>query len=283
MQLQRFTGHNIHTKIFNELHHLSGNYNKDVMQILTETNSFVAGGFALWTLQQMLQSQHPTLFVRRPSDIDIFFHSEEDFKKALSIAVITNSLYGGSDIEESPYMGETVRAVTYRSNGQRVQLIRLRYGTPEEILSTFDFELCKVYFQMDKISGKFELFNSSVVPFLCVSKSVKYTQSEHLIDDVSPDMDIKPIRLRLERLHKYLIDVNSFYDEESKVSLLQDLFTISSCLREIKKFNTLQWDFIGIYKKLLNMSNFTAEDAVLFITLGPLFREAFGEHPKKKI
>jgi len=100
--------------------------------LLRNNTSFVAGGCFKNILKQ-----------EAPRDIDVFFHSEKDY-----------SLMLGEFASSPHYIQERVtkRSVAFRhkTHDLLIDLVCYRYGTPEEILDSFDFTVVKfAYFLRD--------------------------------------------------------------------------------------------------------------------------------------
>ena len=90
----------------------------ELLREMPKDGWFIAGGHALGLLTT---KQHK-------GDIDIFFISEEALGEAKSI-------YTHTIIYDSDY------ATTYDNN---VQFVHYKFGTPKEILETFDLNVCRV-------------------------------------------------------------------------------------------------------------------------------------------
>lgn len=88
-------------------------------------NGFIAGG----CFKNIFNNE-------KIKDVDIFFEDEEDFNEA-------NSYF--STKEDYVFSYENKNTVSYKNTKTniRVELIRNTYGTPEEILSKFDFSITK--------------------------------------------------------------------------------------------------------------------------------------------
>lgn len=104
-------------------------------------------------------------------DIDIFFKSEEDFNKAVQFYN-----YHGKYI----FSYENKNTISYlnKETGIRVELIRNTYGSPEEILSNFDFSIVKfAYFKSDdhnKCVYHEYFFEHLTLKKLVLNKEIKY-------------------------------------------------------------------------------------------------------------
>lgn len=72
----------------------------------------------------------------RIKDIDIFFETELDYEEAKDFFEKTNGFEVG-------YSNERVQAFNDTKHNMRIELVHGTYGTPEEILSVFDFSITK--------------------------------------------------------------------------------------------------------------------------------------------
>lgn len=94
-------------------------------------NGFIAGGY----FKSILQNQ-------TPKDIDIFFKNRDDFDVALN-----HFKSSGWTVK---YENEKAIALKKHNEEIWIELIRCVYGTPEEILSNFDFTISKMaYYKKD--------------------------------------------------------------------------------------------------------------------------------------
>lgn len=89
--------------------------------LIGHENWFISGSFA-----------NPV--VDEPSDIDIYFHTEDDFNRAI---VHLN--------DKKHHMYYTNNAVTFAHphTGEMIQLICKKFGYPLDIFETFDLNVCK--------------------------------------------------------------------------------------------------------------------------------------------
>lgn len=72
----------------------------------------------------------------RMKDVDVFFRTYDDFSCAV------NSLNGDEEFSAT-YESENVCAFRHIKTGVSVELVRSIFGTPEEIISQFDFTVTK--------------------------------------------------------------------------------------------------------------------------------------------
>lgn len=98
---------------------------KRLSHYIGHDNWFISGSFA----------NHK---IKHPNDIDIFFYTEEDYKKTL--VRITNDKVGlGGYVTYS-----TDNALTIYDGDNTIQFVHKNFGTPQEIFNTFDLNVCKV-------------------------------------------------------------------------------------------------------------------------------------------
>lgn len=125
-------------------------------------------------------------------DIDIFFNSSVDFGNAVNY-------FNGDEDFESYYESKNVTAFRHKVSGVYVELVRTIFGTPEEIISEFDFTVVKfAYYKEDVVDDELGLET-------CTYKAIYHKNFfEHLhlkraiIDDKIP----KPMST-FNRLLKY--------------------------------------------------------------------------------
>lgn len=115
----------------------------------------------------------------RIKDVDIFFRSEGDFWDAV------DKLCGSGEFT-STYTSDNVSGFRHNKSGVAVELVRTIFGTPEEIISQFDFTVAKFAYCKELVE---EETNESVWEY----KAVYHPQFfEHLhlkrliIDDKIP-------------------------------------------------------------------------------------------------
>jgi hypothetical protein len=91
----------------------------------------------------------------RMKDVDVFFYNRTDFSVAVDWF---NSLDGHDDFEPL-YNSPNVTAFRHKASGVTVELVQTIFGTPEEIISQFDFTVTKFayYKELVKESDPFEL------------------------------------------------------------------------------------------------------------------------------
>lgn len=95
------------------------------LKYLDNHNGFIAGGC------------FKDIFLKRPpKDLDIFFESMDEFVKA-------DTYFSSNQDYFQVYETKKVRAFKEKSTGTILELNRFVFGTPEEVLSKFDFTICK--------------------------------------------------------------------------------------------------------------------------------------------
>jgi hypothetical protein len=94
------------------------------------THSYVAGG----CFKDIFNG-------RRPKDIDIYFADDYQFKKA-------EMLYRGDGDYTFAYESDNVVAFHDTEEDVIIELVKNRYGSPTDILDSFDFTICKFIFYL---------------------------------------------------------------------------------------------------------------------------------------
>ena len=91
----------------------------------------------------------------RIKDVDVFFRDRADFSCAVDFF---NSRNGRDDFEPL-YISQNVNAYRHKKSGVTVELVQSIFGTPEEIISQFDFTVTKFAYckELVKESDPFEL------------------------------------------------------------------------------------------------------------------------------
>lgn len=91
-------------------------------------------------------------------DLDVFFHSEEDFNKA-------NDFF--KDNEDYIFSYENNNTISYKNKktNLRLELIRNRHGTPVEIMSLFDFSITRFAYAKREENGEIVYYNTYVDTF----------------------------------------------------------------------------------------------------------------------
>lgn len=110
-------------------------------------NGFIAGG----CFKNLFNKE-------KIKDIDIFFENEEDWNKAVLYYNSMTVGYGSGEnkiVEEKAeyifcYENSKVKAYKNKNTGVRVELCRAIFGTPKEVLNSFDFSITKFAYYKDK-------------------------------------------------------------------------------------------------------------------------------------
>lgn len=158
-------------------------------------NGFIAGG----CFKNILSNE-------RVNDIDVFFKNEGDWLQACE-------LYAGDGSYIFSYDNDKVKAYKNKYTNVRVELIRYVFGTPEQIISGFDFTVTKfAYFKSVTTEG-----NEAVTEYRVIHHPdfFEHLQMKRLVID---DRLVKPINT-FERSYKYR-DYGFRMCRESKVKLL---------------------------------------------------------------
>lgn len=88
----------------------------------------------------------------RIKDVDVFFRDHADFSNAVNYM---NSL-DGHDNFEPLYISPNVNAFRHKKSGTVVELVQSIFGTPEEIISQFDFTVTKFAYYKEENGDPFE-------------------------------------------------------------------------------------------------------------------------------
>lgn len=92
-------------------------------------------------------------------DLDIFFRSEEDWRRAVAYFDERTVGYGfdGEQVTEEEaeyrykYENSKVKAYTEIKTGLSIELCRSIFGTPEEIINSFDFTITKFAYYKEEV------------------------------------------------------------------------------------------------------------------------------------
>jgi hypothetical protein len=104
----------------------------DLVPLLVENESFVAGG----VFKDLFSD-------KAPKDIDVFFYNEAACDTAI------NKFLRSKKYELTYNTARSVGFVHTLSNTV-VDIVRYQYGTPLEVISRFDFSICKMAFYKDE-------------------------------------------------------------------------------------------------------------------------------------
>lgn len=114
-----------------------------VLHLIEQFNPMYAGGFPMALLFAPRTKDNKSIVKNYYHDYDLYFQNHEDLQAATTLL--------NQKIEEEQYSGsvyETDNALTYKlnDNGNEVhlQIVKIVKGTPQEILSTFDFKNCAI-------------------------------------------------------------------------------------------------------------------------------------------
>lgn len=125
-------------------------------------------------------------------DIDIFFNSSADFGNAVNY-------FNGDEDFEPYYESKNVTAFRHKASGVSVELVQTIFGTPEEIISEFDFTVVKfAYYKEDVVDDELGLET-------CTYKAIyhkNFFEHLHLKRAIIDDRIPKPMST-FNRLLKY--------------------------------------------------------------------------------
>ena len=151
-------------------------------------------------------------------DIDIFFRDQNDFNDALRYYNHVNW--------ELVYENQNAISFKNPENGVRIELIKRVFGTPEYILSQFDFSICK--FAYIKINDDFSgisfggVSGQNLISIYCNSYFEDITQRKLSFDNSI----VNPVQT-FDRLLRYL-HYGFILDRESKSKLINSIFSLET-------------------------------------------------------
>ena len=149
-------------------------------------------------------------------DIDVFFESDKDFQEA-------RLYYEGKDEEYYKfYENSNVIAFKNRSeykNNITIELIRTTFGTPEEILNSFDFTIVKFAYYKKLINiGEDDLIGDVEYRILHDENFFEHIQRKRLVVD---DKMLFPVST-FERMLRYA-KYGYFPCRETKIKLIEEI------------------------------------------------------------
>jgi hypothetical protein len=167
---------------------------------LIKKHGFIAGGACRSTIQD-----------EEIKDFDIFCFSKEDYEP---LKQIISNMYGIKRENELVYQCNNIQLIKPREN----KYLKT-YGTPYEVVSKFDFSVCRVYtldgINFIKIDEQFEndcqkkilRIQNIVCPISTLKRSIKYSKKGYF----SPLREIlKLFNEYAERVRNGDIDIDSF-------------------------------------------------------------------------
>lgn len=123
-------------------------------------------------------------------DIDIFFENEDDFKKA------DGYFYDSIEYVET-YKNERVQAYKNTETDMCIELIKGTFGTPEEVMSVFDFSITKFAYCKREV----EQNDGTGIEYYCLYHNEYF---EHLVlKKLVLEEDIKFPVSTFERSYRY--------------------------------------------------------------------------------
>lgn len=142
-------------------------------------------------------------------DVDIFFEGQEDWAAACNY-------FRNNESFVFSYENDKVEAYKNKHTNVRVELIRHVFGTPEQIISNFDFTITKfAYFKREVANEDAEADTTTEYRVVHHADFFEHLQMKRLVID---DRLVKPIST-FERSYKYR-DYGYRMCRESKVRLL---------------------------------------------------------------
>lgn len=143
---------------------------------------------------------------KKVKDIDIYFESNDDFKRAVNYfkKLVNERKYRPS------YQNNKVEAFVCLSNGVRVELIKSIFGNPEEVINQFDFTVTKFAY--------YKIQNDDDVEYKIIHHNdfFEHLQMNRLVID---NLLLFPVST-FERSYKYR-DYGFRLCKESRIKLLQ--------------------------------------------------------------
>lgn len=226
-----------------------------IKHLMKELGAFIAGGYAVHCFNPNVEF----------GDVDLYFPSIENHDIAVEYAKVVIGY--DPDINE-PYMGDSVRATTFRSGGHVFQLIKTTYGTVQDVLDSFDFTNSKVAITYNPNQEQCLSFHHDEdLETILNRKVVKYRRQVNLSLDTDT-LKRDHAKSNLERLEKYLQRFpNGFYDAESREQLLQQYAW------NLKYKPTPNPQYLWQLSKVLKTG--TQEELIMFYPLGGLWKKAF--------
>jgi hypothetical protein len=166
---------------------------KILTSLLVNNEAFVAGGF----FKDVFSG-------KEAKDIDVFFNSEDAEIKAVE-------KFRKSSVYEEEYTSPKSVGFRHKPSGVLVDLITYRYGTPQEIIDSFDFTVCKFVYAL--VNNEYVIYhhqhyfihldNKDLVvaqdsrkinPDLLFNRIIRYTQYGFNLDTSSKSMLFEVIK-----------------------------------------------------------------------------------------
>ena len=195
--------------------------NTGILDVLGDIDFYFGGGFAVALMHAPREKEnHSKLSKNYYSDIDLFFKSDTDLNKAISIL---EKLRNTKKIRKTC---ETENATTYDfftfpdetqfPEMYTIQLIKKYTGTPTQILSTFDILNSRILYSHTDDAWHFDknFFNYQS------AKKISLTDSTPLLESTNLDYP-NTIFFQLERLSKYIQRYDLELDQQSLMKLIK--------------------------------------------------------------
>ena len=123
---------------------------------MTGHKGFIAGG----CFKDLLMGRHI-------KDVDVFFESKEDYETSVEMLKVDRNY-------TESYKSKNVQAFTH-NDGTVIECVKSVFGTPEEVISKFDFTITKFAYWKDESDGVVEykaLFHPQFFEHLMLKKLV---------------------------------------------------------------------------------------------------------------
>lgn len=125
-----------------------------IIPYLKNINGFIAGG----AFKDILNN-------KTPRDIDIFFHNEKDYNQAVK------------KFKKYLFLYENDNCISFKDpkKGIQIELIKSIFGSPEEIISKFDFSITQfaLFFEKNDKGGEYKVvYHSKFFEHLFTKKLV---------------------------------------------------------------------------------------------------------------
>ena len=158
-------------------------------------------------------------------DIDIFFRSSEDASAAV-VAYETNTEY------RLLYENRNATGFTEIATGRTIELVRARFGLPVDVLSQFDFSICKFSMQLELWHDK--LLTNPKEIYECTYSTEFFTDLAR--GRLNFDGDILHAGFTLERTIKYA--KYGFKIDKANISLLTETIFNQGRTKVVEEINS---------------------------------------------
>lgn len=248
-------------KTFTFRHHprLLNNFLDDMLR---KHNGFLAGSFAVYHFRELANAK----LEWRPNDIDVYFRTEEDFNSGVEQVKKMLGISDTTSLETKPYMGESIRALTFNLGGMAIQLIKAMFGPIEEILGTFDFTNSKCAISINA-DGQPIFTYEEELPRLLSGEMVKYRRQTNLKFETEEERKVYATA-NLKRLEKYFDRFpKGFVDETSREHVIHQYAWDLNYQTQYSRWS------LGHLVSMLAEGDL--EELILFYPLGGDWKKAF--------